>query len=364
MIHKSEICNILEDYDTTAITIATIGSHTALQILKGARDEQLKNLVICKKGTEEVYRQFAVADELLVVENYKEVLEKEFQEELIERNAVLIPHGSFVEYLSPVRIENELRVPIFGNRTVLEWESDRTKEREWMEHANLRYPRVFKTPADIDRLVIVKFPGAKGGKNYFLASNSDEFNTKIGRPELRLKLNENDAAEFTIQEYVIGTRFYPHYFYSPLKDRVELLSMDIRYESNIDGIARVSHILQDIPTHSQPEPSFVVTGNLPVVVRESLLPRILEMGQRIVEASDQLFSPGLIGPFCIETVCTEDLEFIAFEISARIVAGTNLYINGSPYSQLLYDEPMSTGRRIAVEIKEAVKADSLDSIIY
>jgi len=365
MIERSEICEILEDYDTTAITIATIGSHTGLQILKGARDEGFKNLVICKKGTEEVYRQFGVADELLVVEDYKKVLNKKFQKELIERNTVLIPHGSFVEYLTPVRIENELRAPIFGNRMVLEWESDRTKAREWMERANLRYPRVFKTPADIDRLVIVKFPGAKGGKNYFLASSFDDFNakTKIGRPGLNLKLDENDKTEFTIQEYVIGTRFYPHYFYSPLKHRVELLSMDIRYESNIDGLARVSHILRDIPMHSQLEPSFVVTGNLPVVIRESLLPRILEMGQKIVEASDQLFSPGLIGPFCIETVCTEDLEFIAFEISARIVAGTNLYITGSPYSQLLYDVPMSTGRRIAMEIKEAVKADSLDSII-
>ncbi|MEA2000197.1 MAG: DUF1297 domain-containing protein, partial [Euryarchaeota archaeon] len=141
---------------------------------------------------------------------------------------------------------------------------------------------------------------------------------------------------------------------------VELLSMDIRYESNIDGIARLSYILQD----SHPEPSFVVTGNLPVVIRESLLPRVLEMGQKVIETSRELFSPGLIGPFCIETVCTEDLEFIAFEISARIVAGTNLYINGSPYSQLLYQEPMSTGRRISREIKEALKAQSLSEVIY
>ncbi len=354
MIPGREIHHILEGYAKEKITIATIGSHTALQILKGARDEGFKNLVICKKGTEEVYRQFGLADELLTVENFKQVLEKGFQEQLIERNAILIPHGSFVEYLSPLRIENELLVPMFGNRAVLDWESDRTKEREWMERAALRMPMEFKDPADIDRLVMVKFPGAKGGKGYILASNPDEFEEK------HKKLNLSDKEEFTIQEYVIGTRFYPHYFYSPLKDRVELLSMDIRYESNVDGIARLSYILQD----SHPEPSFVVTGNLPVVVRESLLPQVLEMGQKVIKTSRELFSPGLIGPFCIETICTEDLEFIAFEISARIVAGTNLYINGSPYSQLLYDVPMSTGRRISREIKEALKEDSLDRIIY
>jgi 5-formaminoimidazole-4-carboxamide-1-(beta)-D-ribofuranosyl 5'-monophosphate synthetase len=88
------------------------------------------------------------------------------------------------------------------------------------------------------------------------------------------------------------------------------------------------------------------------------------MGQKVIETSRELFSPGLTGPFCIETVCTEDLEFIAFEISARIVAGTNLFINGSPYSQLLYDVPMSTGRRIAREVKEAIKGDLLDEVVY
>ncbi|RJS81115.1 DUF1297 domain-containing protein [Methanophagales archaeon] len=354
MIHRREIHHILEGYARERITIATIGSHTALQILKGARDEGLKNMVICKRGTEEVYRQFGLADELITVENFKQVLEKEFQERLIERNVILIPHGSFVEYLSPSSIEDELMVPMFGNRMVLDWESNREKEREWMELADLKLPKEFKHPEDIDRLVMVKFPGAKGGKDYFLAWSPDEFERKIEKQKLR------DRGEFTIQEYVIGTRFYPHYFYSPLKQRVELLSMDIRYESNIDGISRLSYILQE----SHPEPSFVVTGNLPVVVRESLLPQVLEMGRSIVNASQELFSPGLIGPFCIETICTEDMEFITFEISARIVAGTNLYINGSPYSQLLYQEPMSTGRRIAREIKNALDENSLDSVLY
>jgi 5-formaminoimidazole-4-carboxamide-1-(beta)-D-ribofuranosyl 5'-monophosphate synthetase len=354
MIDQREIQQILEGYDQEHITVATIGSHTALQILKGARDEGFKNLVICKKSAEMVYRQFGLADELLTVDNFKQVLKKEFQEKLIARNAVLIPHGSFVEYLSPVRIENELFVPLFGNRKVLDWESNREKEREWLERAGLKLPREFKNPAEIDRLVMVKFPGAKGGKDYLLAHNLAEFEAKHRNLELK------DKEHYTIQEFVIGTRFYPHYFYSPLTDRLELLSMDIRYESNIDGIARLSYMLQD----SQPEPSFVVTGNLPVVIRESLLPQVLEMGQSVIETSQELFSPGLTGPFCIETICTEDLEFIAFEISARIVAGTNLYINGSPYSHLLYDVPMSTGRRIAREIKDALREDSLDTVIY
>ena len=167
--------------------------------------------------------------------------------------------------------------------------------------------------------------------------------------------------DYTIQEYIAGTRFYPHYFYSSITEKVELMSMDIRYESNVDGLARTPHWAFK---HYGPEPSYTITGNLPVVIRESLLGKVLEMGDNIVTASKKLFAPGMTGPFCIEAICTDELEFIAFEVSARIVAGTNLYIEGSPYSQILYDEPMSTGRRIAREIKIAMEKNMLDNVIY
>jgi len=51
-----------------------------------------------------------------------------------------------------------------------------------------------------------------------------------------------------------------------------------------------------------------------------------------------------------------------FEISARIVAGTNPYISGSPYSELI-QEDLSTGRRIAQEIKYAEKHKLLEKIL-
>jgi 5-formaminoimidazole-4-carboxamide-1-(beta)-D-ribofuranosyl 5'-monophosphate synthetase len=108
-------------------------------------------------------------------------------------------------------------------------------------------------------------------------------------------------------------------------------------------------------------PTFVVTGNMPVVLRESLLPKAFEMGERAVERSLELFG-GMIGPFCLETIVTDQLEFKVFEISTRIVAGTNLFISGSPYSELR--EPgMSTGRRIAREIRIGQKQGRLADIL-
>jgi len=38
-------------------TIATLGSHSALQILKGAKDEGFKTLCICLTGKEKPYQR-------------------------------------------------------------------------------------------------------------------------------------------------------------------------------------------------------------------------------------------------------------------------------------------------------------------
>jgi len=73
----------------------------------------------------------------------------------------------------------------------------------------------------------------------------------------------------------------------------------------------------------------------------------------VVEASVEIAPPGIIGPFCLETVVTDDLKIYTFEISARIVAGTNVGIGISPYAYLKYGEIMWMGKRIAREIKQA-----------
>ena len=45
--------------------IGTLGSHSALQILKGARDEGFKNVVYCLDSSTVPYRSYRVADEIV-----------------------------------------------------------------------------------------------------------------------------------------------------------------------------------------------------------------------------------------------------------------------------------------------------------
>jgi len=61
-------------------------------------------------------------------------------------------------------------------------------------------------------------------------------------------------------------------------------------------------------------------------------------------------------------VLTDKLEFKVFEISARIVAGTNLFPAGSSYTEYT-GKYISMGRRIAEEIKHAASLNKLDEVL-
>ncbi len=355
MALKNDIEEILSSYDKDNITIATVCSHSSLQIFHGAKKEGFKTLGIALKKVPKFYDAFPLAkpDEYLIVDDYKQINDK--IPEMIKKNVIIIPHGSFVEYLGAKEFA-ELPIPTYGNRAVLGWESDRNMEREWLISSGLKMPKYISSPEDIEEPVMVKYHGAKGGRGFFIAKDYNEFKMGIDHDET-----------FHIQEYIIGTRYYLHYFYSPIKQdgysmskgSLELMSLDRRDETNIDEMYKLGS--QEDLKKQGIYPSFVVTGNVPLVLRESLLPKVFEMGEMVVEKSIELFG-GMIGPFCLETIVNDKLEFIVFEISSRIVAGTNLFPSGSPYSDYIEPE-LSTGVRIAKDIKAAIEQDMLSEII-
>jgi 5-formaminoimidazole-4-carboxamide-1-(beta)-D-ribofuranosyl 5'-monophosphate synthetase len=359
MITSVETAKILEKYDQKKIAIGTLGSHSSLNIFKGAKEEGFRTVCVCKEKDAIMYQKYPLVDELIAVKDFSELLNEDLQEKLRSLNVVLIPHGSFTAYLSTEQLQNNLNVPMFGNRELLHWEADRHRQADWLSKAGLRLPATFKSPAEIDRLTIVKLPGAKGGKGYFLCSSPQAFYRKFTEMVARRLLSEEDVDKVHLQEYALGVNVYPSYFSSIMKNDVELLAMDRRYESAVDSIGKIPASQQlDIEVN----PSYTVVGNFPIVLRESLLPEMMRMGDSVHQKARELAPPGIIGPFCLETVITDDLRIFTFEISARIVAGTNVGIGTSPYAYLRYGENMYMGRRIAVEIKEAVKQKRLNEI--
>jgi len=355
MVSHDGIMRILDSYDKNKITIATLCSHSSLQIFHGARKEGFRTLGIVVNQKTKVYDAFPTAkpDKFFSANSYEELLDR--SDELIAENVVVVPHGSFVEYMTTPVFE-KWEIPTFGNRMVLGWESDREKEREWLTSAGVKMPRIIDDATKIDKPVLVKYHGAKGGKGFFIAKDYPEF-----------KMGIDAGKKYHIQEYVLGTRYYVHFFFSPIKNEgyrlskgsLELLSMDRRDESNIDEMYKLGSV-EELKRHGF-YPSFVVTGNIPIVARESLLPKFFEIGERVIERSFELFG-GIIGPFCVESIVTDQMEVVVFEVSARIVAGTNPYITGSPYSDMIQPE-LSTGRRIAQEIRAGIDKGLLNEVI-
>jgi len=339
------------------VSIATLGSHCALQVLKGAKDEGLKTVLLCEKKREHLYQRFKFIDEIFLMDSFLELVEDRCQSMLEKSDSVLIPHGTLISQMSSEQIES-IKTPVFGNKHILRWESDRTLKEKLMKAAKLNVPKSIISPKQIDGLVIAKRHGAAGGKGYFLASSEEEYNKK--RDNLVKQGLINDDNDLYIQEYSSGVLAYLQFFYSPLKNELEFFGVDKRHESDIDGLAR-------IPAENQLATdkisSFNVIANSPLVLRESLLDEVYKMGENFVEASSKLVPPGMNGPFCIEGVYDEEAHFHTFEFSARIVAGTNIFITGSPYTALIYDEPMSMGRRIAREVKQAETENKLKNII-
>ena len=48
-VKLEDIFEILDNYDKDNITIATLGSHTSLHILQGAKEEGFRTAIVCEK---------------------------------------------------------------------------------------------------------------------------------------------------------------------------------------------------------------------------------------------------------------------------------------------------------------------------
>src|SRR5437773_2103532 len=294
MIEREDIVQVLEGYDPSKIRIATIGSHSALDVCDGAIEEGFRTLVFCEKGREAPYGRYfravrdkdgravrGTVDEAIVLGKFGEVVSPKFQEHLRSVSGVFIPNRSFTSYVDLDAIEDDFRIPIFGSRNLL-----RTEEREFeksyywiLEKAKLPTPEKFEQARDIDGLAIVKLPHKvkKLERGFFTAASYPEFREKSQA----------------------------------------LLKQDV-----------------------------------------------IAIAERYVKATQQHFPPGIIGPFTLQTAVDKDLQFWVYDVSPRIGGGTNVHMSvGHPYGNSLWRRPMSTGRRIAMEVRRGIDTGRLGELV-
>lgn len=345
------------------ISVAVLASHSALDVLDGAKDEGLRTIAVAKIGRDRAYREFPVVDKLVILRDYVEILREDVIEELKRENSVFVPNRSFSVYVEYDAIEKRFPVPIFGNRYLLRWE-ERTGEKNYyrlLDEAGIRRPRIFRVD-EVDRPVIVKIPHAirRVERGFFIASDRDDLLKKARILAEKGVIRLEDLENASIEELLLGAHFIANYFYSRVRKRLELHSFDRRIQSNLDGILRLPAKRQleiDI------EESYIEVGHEPATIRESLLEKVFEIGYRFIEACLRLEPPGVIGPFSLQLIVTPDLDLVVYDVSTRIGGGTNVYMGiGSQYSKLYFGKPISIGRRIAIEIREAWEQGKLEEV--
>ncbi|MEM2521375.1 MAG: DUF1297 domain-containing protein, partial [Candidatus Caldarchaeum sp.] len=107
----------------------------------------------------------------------------------------------------------------------------------------------------------------------------------------------------------------------------------------------------------------IEVGHEPATIRESLLEKVFTIGEKFVEACGRLVPPGVIGPFTLQFLVTPELDLVVYDVAPRIGGGTNVYIGfGGQYSKLYHGRPVTMGRRIAMEIREAVEQNMLSRV--
>jgi 5-formaminoimidazole-4-carboxamide-1-(beta)-D-ribofuranosyl 5'-monophosphate synthetase len=364
LISLEQVAAIVGDYDLKNVTVGTIGSHSALEIMDGAKDENLKTICICQKGREQPYRRFKrLADEIILLDKFSDILYAENQEKLRQFNTIMVAHRAFTAYLGYDNIENDLKVPVFGNRLLLRAEERTAPKNQYylLEQAGIRHPKIYHKASEIDGPVMIKVQEArrKLERAFFIASSYEDYEKKSKQKIEQGLVTKQDLDRATIEEYVPGTYFNLNFFVSPLTDETEFLGIERRLQTNIHDIVSLSARQQmEIDVQIQN----IEVGHTPASIRESLLEKVFEMGDRIAVAARKEYPPGIIGPISLQSIVTVDLDFVVYDVSLR-VPGNPIMATTSPYAKYYYGYTMGVGRRTAMEIKKAIWQRKLPDIV-
>jgi 5-formaminoimidazole-4-carboxamide-1-(beta)-D-ribofuranosyl 5'-monophosphate synthetase len=382
-VSREDIRALVEGYPRAPV-IATVGSHSALDVADGAVTEGFPSLVLAQSGREATYARYfrtvrapdgsrrrGCVDEVWTYPRFADLASSASQEKLRQRGALLVPNRALSSYVPLDSVENDLKVPIVGSRRLLRIEERSERENYYtlLAAARVPFPRAIADPSKIDRLAMVKLPHAQRRleRGFFTAASPEEYRTKSERLIARGTVAAADLAQARIEEYVLGPVFNFNFFFSPLVPRdegLELLGVDERRESNLDGLVRLPADQQLELSETDRIPEYTVVGHGTLTVRESILEEAFQLGERFVDAARTSAPPGILGPFCLQSCIDREGHLTVFDVAARIGGGTNIHLGlGHPYGNALWRTPMSTGRRIAAELRRAVEQGRLAEVV-
>lgn len=264
-------------------------------------------------------------------------------------------------------------------------------------------------------------------REFIFAADSYDLEKKVEREVRAGNLSKEALENGRVEQIVLGPHANFNFFFSPLDAKSEwgdadnwfaklynvnmeearicmanqFLSIDERRETILDGIKRLP---MDVQQKIKKVPSFEVTAHAILSLRESLLKDVHRYADRFLLACREYSSPGIIGAWCLQTLITWDrvskyelkpaykLDYtgggedksavdyglydapeerdpymhipVTQDVALRHGGGTNVHMGlGSQYANAKYKKPLSTGDRIALEIKRALKTNQLHELV-
>ncbi|PJC36877.1 5-formaminoimidazole-4-carboxamide-1-(beta)-D-ribofuranosyl 5'-monophosphate synthetase [Candidatus Peregrinibacteria bacterium CG_4_9_14_0_2_um_filter_53_11] len=402
MITDADIQEILASYKVNSpsdITIGVLGGHSALDVCAGAKKYGFKTLAVCRKGREKTYSQYyrtrdasnragttiGCVDDVIVLDSFGDVLLPEVQQKLLEKKTIFVHNRYFWVYCDFEKVQNEFRVPIFGLRqgVAMEERDHPNNQYKILQKAGIRIPKIVREGgvvmeegelrsalenhfAESESPLIVKASEATRSyeRAFFVINSVDDYFTLGGKMVEEGKVTQENLKQAVIEEYVLGAHVNLNYFYSPFAGEVELMGTDTRRQTNLDGLLRLDAREQSRLLSRGFKPKMIETGHYAVTMKESLVEKALELGEKFVQTMKTEAAPGMIGPFALQgAVVAEDgrEEFVIFDVSMRIPGSPGTRF--TPYSGYLYGESLSVGERVALELAEGLKQGRLHELL-
>ncbi len=361
---KPQVDETLSGYDLDNLTIATLGGHSGLDVCRGAKRAGFRTLAVCMRGREKTYTEYyrsrngkGCVDDVILVDHFRDIVRDEVQEELRRKNAIMIHNRYFWVYCDWLDTERRFSIPIYGTRTMLKLEERDVpgNQYELLNQAGIRIPRIYDSPDEIDRLVIVKVAEASRGyeRAFFYAASPDDYR-KTSQEMLHKGIITEDAfSKAVIEEYIVGVHVNFNYFWSVIEEELEIMGTDTRRQTNLDGLLRLPAPQQE-EVLKYLEPKYIESGHIACTTKESIIEKIFEMGEKFVSTTRKVHPPGMIGPFALQCAISAGPpkeEAVVFDVSMRIPGSPSTIF--TPHSSYLYGDSISYGDRIAMEIAAA-----------